>query len=414
MKTTLVMLAIAALAAGALADDPATPDAHSGWDAPRLSGDWLGGRTWLEQRGLTFDIKYTADYSKNLRGGLDTAGSRWRRLFDLGVTLDTKPLFGLEGGTLFADFQSAQGPNASDELVGDAQGVDGLDGVPGAPHQNRTQLSQLWYQQIALGGALRIKVGKVDANTEFDHVDAAQEFLHQSYGSSATLFTLPTYPDPAFGINLFVKPHENMQLAFGVYDGSLANGTRTGDRGPAAVFESADDLFLIAEIDASWTLGPAHLPGRLGVGAWYSTNTFARFDGGHASGTGAPYALVEQSLWRANPADEHDNRGVTFFLMYGYADPAIAPFDHNLGGGIAWTGPVPGRPDDIAGVGVQAVHFTTGYNPRDEYEIDYEIFYRLQLKPALAIKPDLQYIANSGGKDTRDALLLTVRLEIAF
>lgn len=409
-----MLVIAAAFAAGAIADDPATPEAHAAWDTPHLSGDWLGGRTWLEDRGLTFDIKYTTDYSKSLHGGLDTAGSRWRSLVDISATLDTKPLLGLEGGTLFADFQSAQGPNASDELVGDIQGVDGLDGVPGAPQQNRTQVSQLWYQQIALDGALRIKVGKVDANTEFDHVNAAQEFLHQSAGSSATLFTLPTYPDPAMAINVFVKPHENLQLGFGIYNGSLANGTRTGDRGPGAVFPSADDLFLIGEIDASWTLGRAHLPGRLGVGGWYSTNTFARFDGAHASGTGAPYALLEQALWRASTSDDHDARGVTLFLMYGYSDPAIVPFDHNLGGGLAWTGPIPGRASDIAGVGAQAVHFSSGYDARASSEISYEVFYRLQLKPALAIKPDLQFIANPGGKGTPDALLLSVRFEIVF
>jgi len=261
---------------------------------------------------------------------------------------------------------------------------------------------------------LRIKLGKVDANTEFDHVNAAQEFLHQSAGSSATLFTLPTYPDPAMAINVFAKPHENLQLGFGVYNGSLANGTRTGDRGPGAVFPSADDLFLIGEIDASWTLARAHLPGRLGVGGWYSTNTFPRFDGGLATGTGAPYAFLEQTLWRANTSDDNDQRGVTLFLMYGDADPAIVPFDHNLGGGLAWTGPIPGRASDIAGIGAQAVHFSSGYDARASCEISYEIFYRLQLKPALAIKPDLQYIANPGGKGTPDAVLLTVRFEIVF
>ena len=57
----------------------------------------------------------------------------------------------------------------------------------------------IWYEQIAFDEVLRMKIGKIVANTEFNHSDIAQEFLHQSSGSSATLFALPTYPDPATG-----------------------------------------------------------------------------------------------------------------------------------------------------------------------------------------------------------------------
>ena len=69
------------------------------------------------------------------------------------------------------------------------------------------------------------------------------------------------------------------------------------------------------------------------------------------TGTGGPYALVEQTLWRANPKDEKDERGVRCFVMYGYADPAVLIYDHNIGGGIAWTGPLAGEGGGCAGGG---------------------------------------------------------------
>ncbi|HEY7115259.1 MAG TPA: carbohydrate porin [Tepidisphaeraceae bacterium] len=381
--------------------------------SPNLTGDWAA-RKALAERGVTFDIDLTADGTKNLRGGLDTAGSTWRWMLEGTLTLDTKPLLGLEGGTIFVDFQEAQGPNPSDELIGDVQGIDGLDGVPGTSHQNRTQLAQLWYQQTAFGGALRVKAGKVDANSEFDRSTTAQEFLHQSTGSSATLFTMPTYPDAATSINIFVKPNDRLQIGFGLYDGSFAEGIRTGDLGPATFFHDAQDLFLIAEIDQSWELGRDRLAGRLAVGGWYSTNRFARLDGGQVTGTGGPYLVLDQALWRANPKDKDDGRGIDLFLMYGYADPAIVIFDHNLGGGVSWTGPIPGRPDDVVGMGFQSVHFSDGYQPTGRFETSYEAFYRIQVRPWFAVKPDLQYIANPGGKGTPDALALTVRLEVHF
>jgi porin len=381
---------------------------------PYLTGDWGGARRRLAEKGLTFDIDTIVDGTKNLRGGLGTASSTWRRLTEATFTLDTKPTLGIEGGTFFVDFQNADGRNPSDRLIGDVQGIDGLDGVPGAPHQNRTQIAQLWYQQITFDGVLRVKAGKVDANNEFDHSETAQEFLHQSTGSSATLFTLPTYPDPATSLNIFVRPWKEVQIGFGLYDGTYANGVRTGSTGPRTFFRSAEDLFLISEVDYTWKAGKDALAGRLGVGGWYSTNQFARLDGGRATGTGAPYALLDQAVWRASPKDEKDTRGVGVFVMYGYADPAILIYDHNIGGGVAWTGPIPGRPDDVTGAGVQAVHFSRGYHPRGEFEASYELFYRLQVTPWFAIKPDLQYIANPGGQKTPDALALTVRLEVHF
>jgi porin len=391
---------------------PRSPASPAGEPFPYLTGDWLGARAALAEKGLTFDISYTADYTKNLRGGLDTGGSTVRRLLEASVKVDTKPLLGLEGGTFFSSFQNAVGPNPSDELVGDLQGIDGLDGVPGTRHQNRTQLSQLWYQQIVLDGAFRLKLGKVDANTEFDHSDIAQNFLHQSTGSSATLFTLPTYPDPATGINLFVKPNKDLQLGFGIYDGSLGYGVRTGELGPRTLLRNSRDLFLIAEADQSWMLGASRLPGRFAIGSGYSTNDFHRLKGGKVAGSATPYLLLDQALWRANPRDDHDPRGIDLFIMYGYADPAIIAYDHNLGGGVAWTGPFESRPDDIAGAGIQAIYFSDGYHPRSETEVSYEIFYRLQIVPGFALKPDLQYISHPGGRGTPDALALTIRLEV--
>jgi len=425
------VLAMAATTGSALAQDPATrPIDQSGVEVsstapasqpsttqpsvelpPTLTDGWWGARQKIADQGITFDITLTVDGSKNLRGGLDTAGSSGRVLFDPSITFDLQRLVGLDGATVYAEFQWANGPNASDKLVGDIQGVDNIDGVPGAPNQNRTQLAALWYQQTAFNDLLRIKVGKSDANYEFDHSAYAQEFLHQSYGSSATLFTMPTYPDPAFGINVFVKPTKEMQIGFGVYDGSLANGVATGAMGPSTFFKS-HDLYLIGEIDQSWTLGPQQLAGRAGVGGWYSTNKFHQLDGGETSGTSGPYALIDQAVWRANPQDDKDARGIGVFAMWGWADPAILQYDHNIGGGVTWTGPIAARPNDFLGVGVQAVHFSDDFHATADFEVNYELFYRFQVTPWFAVKPDLQYVVNPGGQGTPDALLFTLRFQM--
>ena len=42
----------------------------------------------------------------------------------------------------------------------------------------------------------------------------------------------------------------------------------------------------------------------------------------------------------ANPKESTDARGIGLFVMGGTADPAILQYDYNIGGGIAWTGPL--------------------------------------------------------------------------
>ena len=390
---------------------PAASQPAADWSS-NLTGDWGGVRQQLADRGVTFALTYTADGTANLRGGIDTEGSTWRRLLDATITLDTQPLLGLAGGTVLIDFQHAEGPNPSDELIGDLQGIDGLGGPPGSAHQNRTQLSQLWYQQTGFDDALRAKVGKIDANTDFDNSPTAQLFLNQSTGSSATLFTMPTYPDPSLGAELFLKLHEDLQLGIGVFDGSLGSGVRTGNLGLQPL-EDGNGVFLIAEIDKTWQLGPQELQGRAGVGGWYSSNQFSTFSGGKVSGTGGPYALAEQTIWRAS-RDPADPRAVNVFVMYGYADPTILPYDHNIGGGLTWAAPLPGRPGDILGIGAQAVHFGSAYHPTADFEVSYEAFYQLQVTPWFDIKPDIQYIANPSGNGTPDALAVTVRFQVQF
>ena len=94
-----------ATAAGA--DDrtgsPATTPEEGG--RPAL-GDLGGLRPWLDERGMTLEGFLVADLSRNFQGGISTGRETIRNLFEVSFALDTEPLFGLSGGTLFLDFQT--------------------------------------------------------------------------------------------------------------------------------------------------------------------------------------------------------------------------------------------------------------------------------------------------------------------
>jgi porin len=372
--------------------------------------NWFGLRPKLESEGITFQGTDTADYSKNFRGGIDTSGDAFRNLLDMRFNVDTRALFGMYGGTFSIDFQNQNGQNGSDKLTGDVQGFDNADA------DGRTQIAELWYQQLLFEDKLRIKVGKVDANSEFAFPEYGAGFLNSSFGHSPTLFPMPTYPDPSTSVNVFVYPTRWLYAGVGVYDGSGAAGVNTGSYGPHHLFDGTGDYFTIGEAGVRWVLEENTKPGRFAVGEWYAGGDFDRFEGGTDSGANGFYAMLEQTLWHKNFYDKTGEQGVAGFLQYGHADAEVSDVVDYAGAGLTWTGPMELRKDDTVGVGLAYAHLSNepGAGFDKDYELSVETYYGFQVTPYLLVKPDLQYIFNPGGSDQGDALVATLRVSFAF
>ncbi len=382
---------------------PADPWQHA-------TGDWFGHRPRLDDMGVIFEASITTDWSKNLRGGMNTEGDTFRHLFNGNLTLDAERLMGWEGGTFFLNFQNHNGPDASADDVGDAQAFSNIDA------EGRTQVAELWFEQVTIDGTVRVKVGKVEANAEFAFVDNGGEFINSSMGLSPTVFVLPSEPSPAMSANVFVYPTDGFYAGAGLYDGSLQEGVPTGSRGPKTFFENPADLFVIGEAGVTWGSDGEGLPGRFGGGGWWHTGTFVRFDGATDEETGGFYLVFDQTLWLENPSDPDDGQGLGMFLQYGYADADVSMIEHHAGGGFAWMGPIPSRDDDVLGAGVSFVRFSDepGAGLTDDHETAFELFYKAQIMPWISVKPDLQYISNPGGTGLDDALVATLRVEANF
>ena len=368
--------------------------------------NWFGVRPYLADQGLTLNFSVTADYSKNFMGGVDTNNDAFRNLFDARLTFDTQPLFNLKGGTFSVDFQNQNGRNGSDELTGDAQGFDNADA------DGRTQISELWYEQKLAQDKIRIKIGKVDANTEFAAPEYATEFINSSFGYSPTITGFPTYPDPALSANIFVYPAPWIYAGYGIYDGD-----GQGDHSPVTAFKSPQDYFQIAELGFRWTFEKTTLPGRIAGGVFYDNASFEKFDGEHQSGTGGFYIVAEQKLFHYNFYNPTDQRGLYAFTQYGWADQQVNDFHEHVSAGLSWVGPYQAENLDSLGVGATTVFFSdaasAGFTRDSETSI--EAYYNYQATSYLSIKPDLQYIIHPGGDETlKDALVATLRVTVAF
>ena len=379
----------------------------------------LGGlRPWLDERGMTLEGFLLADLSRNFQGGISTGRETLRHLFEVSFTLDSAALFHYSGGTLFLDFQTQEGRHGSELLVGDFQGFSNVDG-PGF-----TALYELWYEQLFAGGRLRLKLGKIDATNEFAFVENGAEMLNSSAGFSPTMLGFTTYPNPATGAVLFASPADWLYVGGGLFDGATQAGLPTGTRGPATLFGAPSDLFLIAEAGIRRPFPGGRLR-RIGLGVTHHTGTFDRADGSGLTEQGATsyYLVLDQRLARrggrrAAPEAAGEGAGIDGFLQLGSTSDRISPVDRHVGAGLVWTGYVRGRQADQFGFMATWVRFGGAARAAgtftDSYELAGELFYRLHLTPWLQLQPDLQYIVHPGGAGLPDALVGTLRLELAL
>ncbi len=395
---------------------PAAPDPRREWIGgapwrswPRASGDWASMRTSLEECGVEASGGITTDWAAAWRGGARNRDSV-TSLFDFNLALDLDTLLSLPRTIAFVDAYEIQGRAPSND-IGDLQGVSNIQ----AP--NTSQISEAWIETW-IGDSLRLKVGKVDCNSEFAFTELAGELVNPSAGISPSIQSAPTYPNPAASVNLFWTPTESSYLGLGVYDGAGAVGVNTGSQGISGFFrdDESDAYFTIAEFGFGWTGGNSWGSGRMALGAWHHGEDFARFDGGVESGTFGCYSIFEQFVWRQNPDEPDDPRGVGVFASLGLADEDVAQVCLHAQGGLRWNGPLASRPDDV--VSFLVSHAALSDAPGAGFaqdETTFELCWRLQITPSLAIKPDLQYVLHpSGDPSLDDALVGLLRVELTF
>ena len=358
---------------------------------------------------MIFESENASDWSRVLSGGLNRGDSVYRQLFDANLTLETERLGGWNGGVFFAAFQNQNGPNGS-ELIGDIQTYSNIDA------DGRTQLAAMWFEQRFFDDQLRIKLGKMDANEEFAFPEFAQLFVQSSMGYSPTIFPMPTYPDPATGIELFWQVTESLVLGYGLFDGALAAGVPTGSRGPKTFFDRTGGEFHIAQLEQRWQLDLNELDGRGIIGGWYHTGRFQQFDGDTVTGASGLFLTLDQQVFRESDPTE-DWQGVGVFLQYGLADPNVSAFEHHVGAGLAWTVAIPTRDVDVLGFGVSWVRLSgsPGAGFTAPHETSTELFYQCQLTGWMRLVFDLQYIKTPGGHSAApDALASTIRTIVSF
>ncbi|CAH1687894.1 Porin [Hyphomicrobiales bacterium] len=388
----------------------------------RLTGDWSGARTRLEDAGITFGLRATGDLSTDVSGGLQQ-GSGFSGLLQLDVDFDLEKLVGWQGGAFHAGAFFIGGLGLSGKYIGNLMPISSIEADPAG------RLAELYFMQTFFDGRLSLKVGQIAADGEFATSDTAGLFVNSAFGWPGLNGIVlpgggPAYPVPAPGIRVAYQFNEAWMARAGVYSGNPLG--RDDQNRHGLTFPLNQGIFAIGEVAYTQVFADG-LAGTYTVGGWYDSMRFndqrisanglplAAPDGdtdprGHR-GNFALYGVIDQTLWRASDAD------LTGRSLAAFARLVVAPqkdrstVDFYMDSGLTFTGLLPGRTNDVVGVAVayagvspslqrldrDMIAFTGEPRPIRSSEVVIEASYQAQFAPWLKVQPFAQWIVRPGG-----------------
>ncbi|MFD1331779.1 carbohydrate porin [Methylopila musalis] len=451
----LSLVSVAALCCGlglvpARAGDLADTGAGTGFWADlasreRLTGDWGGARTKLEDAGVTFDASFTGDASRNVSGGFRRGGG-FSGLFQAALIFDLEKIAGWTGGEIHAGGYVITGHGLSTYRVGNLLAVSGVEA------DNLTRLGEVYFKQTLLDGRFAFKIGQIAADSDFVTSETSGLFVNSGFGwPGLNGVDLPgggpAYPVPTPGVHVSYAVNDQLSFQAGLYSGDPLDDD--GKNNGGVTFTVDRGVFVIAE--AAYATDAAFgLPGVVKAGAWYNSNDFddLRFaknglslsdpnadDPRAHDGSYALYGVIDQTVWKQSDAD--DARSLSLF-----ARAVLAPqsnrnlIDAYFDTGFNLKAPFESRPDDVFGVALAYAHISKRARAADRdatrlgtptpartSELVVEASYQAAVAGWLKVQPFAQYIVRPAGGDPRpdgsgrrikDAGVFGLRTQVTF
>jgi len=418
MVLTAVVL-VSAVGVVRAGDAPAAGETASLMERDTLTGNWFGLGEIVAPKGLSVALGVTQVYQANVHGGLSTRGTsdRYSGSYDLELELDLEALVGLTGGTAFLLAEGSWRDGIGESAVGSLFGVN-----DDAGGDRAIDVTELWYEQALLDGALRVRLGKINLTGGFECRGCPVAFDGNAFANDETAQFLngalvgnPTipFPDNGLGVVVYVQPLEWLYVAGGVADAD-ADARETGFN---TAFSAPDNFFTVVETGVAPLVASSNgpLPGAYRVGLWYDPQPKERLDGtGEERDDLGFYLSLDQMLWREN-ADEDDSQGLGLFARYGLADDKVNEVCTFWSVGAQYQGLVLARDEDILGFGVAQGRLSSDADVSASHETVFELYYNAIVAPWLSVSPSVQMVLNPGGDDdVNDAVVLGVRVQVSL
>ncbi len=358
----------------------------------------------------------TQIYQQNVHGGLSTSepDGRYAGSYDLEGTFDLESLAGLNGARLYVLVEGGWPETGSIDpvSVGSFFGVN-ADTIEG----QWARLSELWFEQSFAGGSLLWRAGKLDLTGGFQHRGCEVAFDGSRYANDETsqflngaLVNNPTIPFPGLtlGSALFAGLSENCHIG-------LAVATReSGDAGDtfASWGSTGNGFFCVVEGGYGPGLSTQRHPlaGDYHVGLWWGQQRDGESPRRNQRGL---YVSASQPLF--SNLDRSPDGGLGLFVRAGWTEGDDVAWDNFWSIGLQYQGLWAPDGSDVLGLGLAQGTFMDSEDPQAPRgsESALELYYSVPVNEWMRISPNVQYVANPGGKTVgRDALVVGLRLQI--
>ncbi len=407
------------------------------WSRSRLSGDWGGVRSDLAAKGISFEMDLTTTLQSVVDGGAGTETNVGTSL-DLWLNVDFMRMGLIPGGLLTVRAEGDFGKSVL-QRAGTITAVNYNALMPIGTLANDTMtLTNLYYTQF-LGPKFGVYAGRFDTFHNGVLMEFAgsgprvgeRGFLNANLAAPQMVAITTPYVT-AFGAGLLAKPTENLGLIVQIVDkaeSSLTNGlNQLGDEGWTGLIGGR------AQYRLAGRPGGAQLAGFFTWGG-----DFTDLGGGQLLNLEAGAGLEDEekswnivgNVWQYVQVFEDapegalhlddgrpDLQGWGVFLSWGVADQDTNPFNWSISGGVGGRGLIPGREEDVFGIGYfyndlnQGGVVDSAQNIRSA-EQGFEIFYEAELTGWFRLTPDIQ-VVRPGLGDNDTAVIVGLRALVDF
>jgi porin len=418
------------------------------WQGKYASGDWLGVRDSLEDRGIDVHGYWKGTFYGLTDGGLDSPRGAFDEEIRIGITLDFGKLVGIDGLTMDGSVRWRDGRNP-DEYVGASSNFNPSKYQSG--QQWRLMPFYLTYVTPELFGVknlLTISGGWQNPYDFFTDQPDSKFFMSNAISVTKGIGGVNGFPwsssYAAWGGFLKVKPTDWYYAMAGLYV-AIPESTTMSNHGLGlagyAPNPSENGLYFLAETGVTPKLGAAKLPGKYAFGSIYWGLENESFNGQAYDQKSTFYWQADQMIFREpapaaksplndkkfkeSPAEpklsEQGLSATTFFNFAPSYDNAM-PFYFQTG--LVYKGLIPGRDHDQIGVAFGYGNYSynkivaeeeAGKTIHQTYEAVIEADYRVQLTKFTYLQPFWQYIVRPNGTGiTQNANIFGLHMGVTF
>ncbi|MEH6636623.1 MAG: carbohydrate porin [Halioglobus sp.] len=397
-----------------------------------LTGDWGGTRTDWAEKGVQFDIDLVQWAEQVTDGGAsDSTETGGNATYNLTFDLDQAGILDRAVIQVRAESRWGSSVNLNTGLIVPSNVAaitptnykkfdDGYD----------IAVTQLTYLQF-ITDHLGIIVGKLDLFADGDANEFATGRGRTQFNNWSLNYATGSLLIPAstIGAGVIYEPNQNMTFSTMVFSG--AECVRSD------CFDDLDDGGVVSATTASFQYQLSDLPGGF-TGSyvhWFDSdftdlNSITATPGESlVASTENESWLVSGSFWQyvsaegshEGPVNLHDRmpdlQGWGVFGRFAFADEDTNPWKTSIAVGLGGRGVIPGRPDDLFGVGYFYNELSTdrfldevGFEDKG---VGYEVFYNLAITKAVRFSTNVEYLKWIIPGHS-DAVVATGRLQIIF